>query len=226
MIVKTRRTKSKHHSVLLKMIIFIFLGILFTSHSSTEMNQINQYLRSSELSLATFDVDATPPIGSQMAYDQVINSWDLGLRARGIVLSGAGQPIVLCSIDWIGVANESQDEFKCVLAKAAGTIPERVAVHAVHQHDAPICDFGAEKLLKKKRIDPLSFESTFTRIVMHRIERAIQASLKQSQPITQIGLGEAPVYQVASNRRIMGPDGRIRATRYTTCTDSALRAEP
>jgi hypothetical protein len=31
---------------------------------------------------------------------------------------------------------------------------------------------------------------------------------------------------VASNRRIQGPDGRIRATRYTTCTDSSLRAEP
>ena len=61
---------------------------------------------------------------------------------------------------------------------------------------------------------------------MHRIEEAIRNSVKQSQPVTHIGLGEAQVFKVASNRRIQGPDGRVRATRYTTCTDSALRAEP
>jgi len=41
-----------------------------------------------------------------------------------------------------------------------------------------------------------------------------------------VGLGEAPVSGVASNRRIQGSDGRVRATRFTTCTDSAFRAEP
>jgi hypothetical protein len=34
------------------------------------------------------------------------------------------------------------------------------------------------------------------------------------------------VAEVASNRRILGPDGRVRATRYTSCPDPALRAEP
>ncbi|MCE5347658.1 MAG: hypothetical protein LLG13_15420 [Bacteroidales bacterium] len=178
------------------------------------------------LRLATFDVDATPPVGSYMTYNPVINIWDLGLRARGIVLLGAGKPIVLCSIDWIGLANESQDEFKRVLANAAGTVPERVAVHTIHQHDAPICDFSAETYLKNSGIAPLSYESTFTRLVMHRIEEAIRTSLEKATPVTHVGMGEAPVYMVASNRRIQGPDGRVRATRYTTCQDSALRAEP
>src|SRR5436853_6826821 len=89
------------------------------------------------LRVATFDIDATPPLGSMMAYDPVTNKWDLGLRARGIVLLGAGQPIVLCAVDWIGLANESYDAFCEGLAQAAGTIPNRVAVHTLHQHDAP-----------------------------------------------------------------------------------------
>ena len=216
----------KQHSILLKLTIFIFSCILFSYYGFAEENHLKQDVISSGLRLATFDVDATPPIGSQMAYGPVINTWDLGLRARGIVLLGAGQPIVLCSIDWLGIANDSQDEFKRVLANAAGTIPERVAVHTIHQHDAPICDFGAEKILKEMGLDPLSFESTFTRSVMYRIEKAIRTSISQSQPVTHIGLGEAPVYKVASNRRIQGPDGRVRATRWTVCTDSALRAEP
>jgi len=198
--------------------------ILFTG--SAQNFDHSQKNKSPGLSIATFDIDATPPVGSYMAYGKVINTWDMSLRARGIVLMGAGKPIVLCSVDWIGIANDSQDEFKKVMAEAAGTIPERVALHTIHQHDAPICDFGAEKYLKNAGLDPLSYESTFTRNVMLRLGEAIKTSLKNAQPFNQIGLGEAPVSMVASNRRILGPDGLVRATRYTSCTDSALRAEP
>jgi hypothetical protein len=178
------------------------------------------------LSIAVFDIDVTPPVGSHMAYDPVTGTWDMGLRARGIVLAGAGLPIVLCSFDWIGIANESQDEFKKAFAEAAGTIPERVAVHTVHQHDAPACNFGAERILKEAGIDPARYESTFTREAMNRLADAILSSMSKAQAITHIGLGEAPVFNVASNRRIKGDDGKIRATRYTACGDSALRAEP
>src|SRR5512136_977325 len=89
------------------------------------------------LRVATFDVDATPPVGSMLAYDPVTNHWELGLRARGIVLLGAGEPIVLCAVDWIGIANEGQDAFRSALARAAATSVRRVAVHSLHQHDAP-----------------------------------------------------------------------------------------
>jgi len=208
----------------------LILSLLFASFTvftiSAQNSDQPQEIKSPGLAIATFDVDATPPVGSYMAYGRVINTWDMGLRARGVVLIGAGQPVVLCSVDWIGIANDAQDEFKKVMAEAAGTIPERVAVHTIHQHDAPICDFGAENYLKKAGLDPLSYESTFTRQVMYRLADAIRASVKNSQPFNKVGLGEAPVYKVASNRRILGPDGLVRATRYTTCTDSALRAEP
>jgi hypothetical protein len=39
-------------------------------------------------------------------------------------------------------------------------------------------------------------------------------------------LGAARVEKVASNRRILGPDGKVRGVRYTACQDAALRAEP
>src|SRR4029077_1738051 len=113
------------------------------------------------LSMAVFDIDATPPIGSMMAYDPVTNKWDLSLRARGVVLLGAGQPIVLCAVDWIGIANEGHEAFCSGLARAAGTIPARVAVHVLHQHDAPDCDFSAEKILKDAGLAPRQFDSAF-----------------------------------------------------------------
>ena len=178
------------------------------------------------LRLATFDIDATPPVGSQMAYDPVHNKWDLGLRARGIVLLGAGKPIVLCAVDWIGIANQGYDTFREGLAEAAETDPERVAVHALHQHDAPNCDFSAEQILLEAGLDPGEFASPWQMEILADLQDALRSALTRSQPVTHLGLGEAEVKKVASNRRVFGPDGKVVGVRYTACADPDLRAAP
>ena len=178
------------------------------------------------LRIATFDIDATPPIGSMMAYDPVTNTWDLGLRARGVVLLGAGQPIVLCAVDWIGIANEGQDAFREALAKAADTQTHRVTVHALHQHDAPMCDFSAERILLEAGVFPGPYAGGFQRQVMTNLAASVRQALTRAQPVTHLGLGKAPVERVASNRRIMGADGKVRGVRYTACADPELRAAP
>lgn len=178
------------------------------------------------LQLTTFDVDATPPVGSQLTYDPMVNDWDMSLRAKGIVLLGAGKPIVMCAIDWIGIANDSHDAFVQALADAAGTTPERVVVHTLHQHDAPTSDFGAEKWLKEAGMDPGSFEGSYSRDLIVRLGDAVRASLKKAQPITHLGTGQAEVYKVASNRRILGPDGKVKFTRTSAAKDPKVRAEP
>ena len=132
---RTRATRS----TLLGNLIAIALGLLVAQASFAD---------DGGLKLATFDVDVTPPVGSMMAYDPVVRVDELSLRCRGIVLIGQGPPIVLCAVDWIGIANAAHDAFRERLAQAAGTTPQRVAVHTVHQHDAPGCDFTVERLLK------------------------------------------------------------------------------
>lgn len=179
-----------------------------------------------DLRIATFDVEATPPIGTMMAYNIVSNRWDLGLRARGVVLLGAGEPIVLCAVDWIGIANAGHDAFREALARAVGTTPGRVAVHALHQHDAPFCDFSAERILKEAGHDPRQYNGDFQRQVISNLETAVREALPQAQPVTHLGLGEARVEKVASNRRILGADGKVRAVRWTATKDPAVRAEP
>src|SRR5262245_60355996 len=44
--------------------------------------------------------------------------------------------------------------------------------------------------------------------------------------VTHIGLGEGVVEQVASNRRILGPDGKVKMVRYTATKDPVMRAAP
>lgn len=178
------------------------------------------------ISAGIFDMDVTPPIGSQMAYDPVTSTWDMGLRAKGIVLLGAGEPIVVCAVDWIGIGNEGHDAFRAGLARGAGTSPARVAVHTVHQHDAPACDFSAEAIAREFGIDPKIYDGTFARDILARLEQAVQTAVAGARPVTHIGLGVAEVKEVASNRRILDASGNVSAVRFTTCKDPVLRAEP
>ena len=190
--------------------IFLLAVLLPVFYGCSNRGQQSEGSANNGLRLAVFEVDATPPIGYQMAYNPVVKTSDLGLRAKGMVLLGAGQPVVLVAVDWIGIANESQDEFKRALAGAAGTIPSRVAVHSLHQHDAPRGDI----------------QSDFVVTVLHKLEMALAKSLNNTQPVTHVGMGEAEVFKVASNRRPLGADGKVIGVRYTACTDSALRALP
>lgn len=181
-----------------------------------------------ELKLAIFDVDATPPLGSDMAYDPVKRLDELTLRCRGIVLVGAGQPIVLCAVDWIGIANEGHDAFRAALAEAAGSVPERVAVHALHQHDAPGCDFTAEKIITELKLPGYGrFQGDFHRVVIKRAADAIRAALANAQTVTHYGSGKAEAKEVASNRRVeVLAGGRIGRMRGSASKVPELRALP
>lgn len=181
-----------------------------------------------EIKLATFDVDATPPLGSDMAYDPVKRLDEMTLRCRGVVLLGAEQPIVLCAVDWIGIANEGHDAFRAALAEAAGTVSGRVAVHALHQHDAPGCDFTAEKIITELGLPGYGrFKGDFHRIVIQRAADAIRAALPNAQPVTHYGTGQAEVKEVASNRRVeVLPGGRIGRMRGSASKIPELRALP
>jgi hypothetical protein len=177
------------------------------------------------LKVGVFAVDASPPIGSPMAYDPVKEVL-LPLSCRGVVLIGEGEPVVLCAVDWIGISNDGQTEFRSALAKAAGTTPKRVSVNVLHQHDAPDCDFSQDRLLAKYGINRAVFDADYERDVIARAAEAVRAARDGAKSVTHMGLGQATVEKVASNRRILGPDGKVKYVRYTSCADPKIRDEP
>lgn len=201
----------------------LFLGaVLACKGFATQCMQAGEPIQ-----LAIFDVDATPPIGSAMAYQPVRRLDEMTLRCRGVVILGAQQPIVLCAVDWIGIANEGHDAFREALARAAGTSAQRVAVHTLHQHDAPGCDFTAEKIIEELKVPGYSrFDGKFQREVIERASEALKDAIPNAVSVTHYGVAQAVVKEVASQRRIAGPDGKIRATRTSSTKDPALRAEP
>jgi hypothetical protein len=180
------------------------------------------------LKIAVFEADVTPPLGAPLCDGLVIPAKEIvdPLSARGIILFSNEKPIVLCAVDWVGIGNSGHTAFREALAKAAGTTKERVTVHCLHQHDAPGCDFEADELLAPYKLGGKLFDPAFARKAIDRVAKAVEKAAKNPHTVTHIGLGKAKVEEVASNRRVMGPDGKVKYVRYSSSKDPKIRAEP
>lgn len=162
--------------------------------------------------VGTFSADVTPPIGSIAPYGMGadFNRVTDPLFAKGIVLIAPGQPaIVLCAIDWVTLSDDGFDAFREALAEAAGTEPQRVAVQCVHQHGAPAGGLGTEKLAAEFGAGGLHLDVEFTREAIARTAAAVSRAVSEAVPATHVGVGKGMVERVASNRRIIGRDGKL-----------------
>lgn len=180
------------------------------------------------LRLATFQIDVTPPLGTALCDGLVPDGVkvDDPLFARGIVILGAGEPIVLCAVDFVGIGNGGHDAWKAAVAEGAGTTPARVAVQSLHQHDAPGCDLEAEELLAMQGLSGKSCDVPFSRAALKRLTAVIKESLATTRPFTHIGIGAAKADRVASNRRILGDDGKVKIIRFSSTKEPEAIAAP
>lgn len=172
-----------------------------------------------ELRVASFCVDVTPPIGTPLCLGLVPRATgvDDPLSACGVVLLADGQqPVVLVAVDWVGIANESHRRWREAIAQACGTTPERVAVHTLHQHDAPGCDLGAEAIAAEAGCTGKLMDREFSLQMIDRVAQAAGESLAKAQRATHIGYGSGVVERVASNRRILGLDGKVAHQRMSS----------
>jgi hypothetical protein len=180
------------------------------------------------LHLARFRCDVTPPLGHPLCggWIEPVRAVDDPLRALGVVLLGPAAPVVLCAVDWCGIRNDAHLAWRQALAKAAHTTPERVAVHSVHPHNAPFADLQAQRLLDAVPGGPPSLDLKFFDRAVAAVAAVVKTSLTRTVSFTHLGLGQARVEQVASNRRILGPDGKVKYVRYSATTRPEVRAEP
>ncbi len=180
------------------------------------------------LRIATFRAEVTPPIGSPLCAGMVAPARRIAdpLLAIGAIILGDDAPIVICAVDWCEVNDDAHAAWRDELARALDTLPERVALHTVHQHNAPIVDLEAQRLLEGAAgLSPLMDVEHFRACVAGTAEAARKARV-QTRPVSGVALGKAIVREVASARRILGDDGKVRLTRWSSAPEPELRAEP
>jgi len=183
-------------------------------------------LQASPLRVAAFTCDATPPLGEPMIWAMPLQKVVTPLLAKGIVLEDGTNRFVLCSFDWCLIGDESDLNFREALAKAAGTTPARVSVHAIHQHAAPYADEAAHRLLDAAPQPPVHLSSGYLAQLRVRLGAAAAHAVTHLEVFNQIGTGEARVERVASARRIRDDKGRMLVRYSTGATDKAMADAP
>ncbi len=176
--------------------------------------------------LSTFRTVVTPPFGHSLCGGWIVPAQYItnALYAQGIVLQDDGQaPIVLCAVDWCEIRAADHVQWRETIAAAIGTAPERVAVQCVHQHNTPIVDKLAQRLTTPHGMPDFADES-WTSSCADQIALFAQDSMGRAREVTDIGIGQAPVDRVASNRRVHKVDGKLVEMRASSCTDPQLRA--
>ena len=177
------------------------------------------------LRVTTFRCDVTPPLGHTLpAGDKLVTVED-PLWAKGIVLEDGDTRFVLCAIDWCVLSGPAHRSVRTKIAEAANADVSHTVVHMVHQHTAPA--FGGRRQTASQANEgaPTAPTRTFLDEASDRLASAVKASLDQWQTFDRIGVGEAKVERVASNRRVPGPGGKI-LTRWSSCKEPDLRAMP
>lgn len=183
----------------------------------------------SVFSVARFRFDVTPPLNHPLLGGLVpaAIAVDDSLEGIGYVLMGAGEPLVVCVLDWAALSDGAHLAWRTALAEAAGTSPDRVAVQCVHQHNAPLVSDETELIVAHQPgLSPI-YDQAFFDDCVARASAAVRASLADPRRVTRIAHSQAKVDGVASNRRVdRDAGGQVRAMRKSACDDPKLRALP
>ena len=166
------------------------------------------------LRLATFSADVTPPLGHALMGGGIAPAREVldPLFARGFVLLGAGPPVLLAAIDWCEIRNDAFDRWREALAEAADTEPRHVMLTSLHQHDAPIADLAAQRLLDGRHSAGSICDPDFHERAVQGVARAVREGLKSTRPVTTSGRA-GPRW--SGSRRTAATSGRTASPRST-----------
>ena len=198
-----------HRRTILSQFVIATLGALAAiSHTAAIAND-------TPFRLAWFRADVTVPIGHRLMGILPAKAARVAdpLEARGFVLLGADAPIVWVAVDWCEIRNEAYDRWREVLAAAAGTEPSRVLVTCLHQHDAPVADLGAQRLLDNVGLPKELCDPNFHEDAVQRVANALRECLPSARRVTHVGVGRGVVHEVASNRRVVLAPGQVAFSR-------------
>jgi len=112
------------------------------------------------------------------------------LKALGVVLLGAGKPVVLCAVDWTGIRNEAFRTWRKALADAATHHARtRPHLHAVpFRTMPPFADTEAEKLIRAAGCGDFSLDLKFFDDCVKRFRRGAQKPhFPKAREFTHIG---------------------------------------
>ena len=180
--------------------------------------------------IAAFTIDITPPVGFPIAYG-INQKTDTPIYLRGVILDYRGRRVVIAAAEIIGFYGGSYYQWRQMIARAARTPVAQVLLHVVHQHDSlmPPSPEVCRKLAQYP--DALPNEAAAWAAMRGRVEATLTrlASPRGQarwQKVEAIGSAEKRLAELAANRRLLGPDGKVQVMRWSMTTNPKLQREP
>ena len=201
----------------------------FAGHTDPVRFRNIRIKRLDPISIASFTLDVTIPKNHRCMgiLPQKSISVSDPLYVHGFVLTGSGKPIAVAAVDWCEIRNASYDLWRDTIAEVIGTTRERVLVSSLHQHDAPVIDHEAAKLLDDVGLANELFDSEFHQQVLQRLKETIALAMKEPISVTDVGYAETVVEKIASNRRIVAAEGSVSFARGSSSgRDPQMREFP
>lgn len=183
----------------------------------------------SSITVHPFKVDVTPPVGGFVCGGLHTTSIaiETPIYLRGMVLVSGEQRCVVAVVDYCYLCGKSQRRFEEALASAAGVPASRVALQSNHTHDVPLIDEEAHAVVESiaPQSPPFHDEAYFSRVLADSANAVRNAVLGPGTPLAGLALGEHPVEQFASNRRVIDAQGKCHV-RWSVCRDAWTREQP
>ncbi|MDD5599117.1 MAG: hypothetical protein PHV82_14315 [Victivallaceae bacterium] len=176
------------------------------------------------IKLGTFKIDVTPEIGAPISYG-INRKVDSSIFIRGVIIDDSEKRIVLVACDFIYIWGGAYGQIKELTAQAAGTVADNVFLHSIHQHDSVRIALELNEAYKRYRgmeITPLAYY----RKIREDLAKAVAQTSTELKPVKKLAAAERRIGGLASNRRLVGADGKVYAMRYSMCHDPELQRQP
>jgi hypothetical protein len=175
------------------------------------------------MKVSEFKIDCTPPEGTPVGFGigTKTSAPRDSLWLRGAVLDDGVKRCVISSMDYCALMNSAYDQLVETIVNAVGTSPESVIIHCIHQHDAPLLCFELENTPGVKTSPKEWWASLLGEIAV-----AAKNSLDEMRSIESVGYAKTRLRGYASNRRILGKDGKVAGMRFSKCADPKLKKKP
>jgi neutral ceramidase len=165
---------------------------------------------------AAGEVAITPPVGMDLA------GWCFGpstgvaddLYARCLILQDRGAPLVIITLDLIGLGTRYADRLRTDLSSALSTPRERILVSCSHTHSGP----GAMPLRRWGSIDP-----TYIEQLLSNVSTMVLSSSVRLEPAVAVA-DQTEVYGICDNRR--GDRGNVVDERMPVLVVKRLDGSP
>lgn len=181
--------------------------------------------RLSGLKIVPFEVDVTPQIGAQLAYD-INKGTESPIFVRGLILDDTVHRSVIVSCDFLGISGLSWLDWRKTIADAAGTSDKYVFLHSVHQHDSMRINRELDKLMRREFNIGIVDESYYTDS-LSKTRAAIKSAVDGKWlEVENVMTAERRMSGLASTRRIIDTDGNFFTMRWAICESQELRDHP